>query len=49
MVAQRSQTGLMLVADQSPTVRRLVSPRKGRESSHSSGDISVTDRRFIND
>ena len=39
----------MLVADRSPTVRRSVSPRKGRESSQCSGDLFVTDRRWGGD
>ena len=36
----------MLVADRSPTVRRSVSPRKGRVSSQCGSDLSVTDRRW---
>ena len=39
----------MLVADRSPTVRRSVSPRKGRGSSQCSGDLSVTDQRWGDD
>ena len=39
----------MLVADLSPTVRRSVSPRKGRCSPQCSGDLSVIDRRWGGD
>ena len=39
----------MLVADWSPTVRQLVSPWKGLESSQCSGDLSGTDQRWGSD
>ena len=49
LVAQRSQRGLILVADRSPTVRRSVSPRKRRRSSQCSGGLSMTDQRWGGD
>ena len=49
LVAWRSQRGLTLVADRCPTVRRSVSPRKGRGSSQCNGDLSVTDQRWGGD
>ena len=39
----------MLIVDRSPTVRRSVSPRKGRGSPQCSGDLSGTDQRWGGD
>ena len=50
-VTKRSPIGrrTKFVADRSTTVRRSVSPRKGRVSSQCGSDLSVTDRRLGGD